>query len=273
MTIEQLTKRMLLFFEKWIYAISILFVFIILSHTSFGQLQRHPIGRSISAGGTIKQNSTGRTKQAPPLVLPFFEDFSKPFKTGFADTSLWENNFNVWINDGMGVHPPTINVATFDALDSSGVAYNANDVLLTGYTDTLTSKPIDLSESNLSLAERPTVYLSFFYQWQGNVEAPDENDFLQLDFKTAEEGGWKSVMTIFPKAEPDATVFYDTIIRIAGDEYFHDRFQFRFRSFGRLSGPYDTWHVDYIYINKNRNINDMSFPDRALSTQLGPLFG
>jgi hypothetical protein len=164
-------------------------------------------------------------------------------------------------------------VATFDALDSSGVAYNANEVLLTGYTDTLTSKPIDLSESNISLAERPTVYLSFFYQWQGNVEGPDEEDFLQLDFKTAEEGGWQSVMTIFPKAQPDAAVFYDTIIAIAGEEFFHDRFQFRFRSFGRLSGPYDTWHVDYIYINKNRNINDMSFPDRAISTRLGPLFG
>lgn len=191
----------------------------------------------------------------------------------FADTSRWENSFSVWINDGMGIHPPTINVATFDGLDSAGLAYNANEVLLTGYTDTLTSKPIDLSEAKVSIAERPTVYLSFFYQWQGNVEAPDAKDFLELEFKTAQDSGWVSVMTISPDGNPDPTRFYDTIIQVSGDAFFHDAFQFRFRSFGRLSGPYDTWHVDYVYVNKNRNISDLSFPDRALSTQLGPLFG
>ncbi len=219
------------------------------------------------------QISSGRTKQKPSLILPFFDDFSKPFKGIYADTSRWENSFSIWVNDGMGIHPPTINVATFDGLDSAGIAYNPNEVLLTGYADRLTSKPIDLSTGKISIAERPTVYLSFFYQWQGNAEAPDEKDFLQLEFKDATENGWKTAMMIFPKGNPNPAVFYDTIIRINGDQFFHDKFQFRFRSFGRLSGPFDTWHVDYVYVNKNRNINDLSFPDRALSTQLGPLFG
>ena len=173
----------------------------------------------------------------------------------------------------MAIHPPTINVATFDGLDSAGMAYNPNEVLLTGYTDQLVSQPIDLSENRLAIAERPGVYLSFFYQWQGNVEAPDEDDFLEVGFKTAEENGWETVMTIFPSEDADGALFYDTIIQVSGDQFFHDRFQFRIRSYGRLSGPYDTWHVDYVYVNKNRNVNDLSFPDRALSTQLGPLFG
>ena len=247
---------------------------LVLSQLSLAQLQRFPVQQGGEVHPGVKsQSSSGRTKQTPPLLLPFFDDFSKPFNRNFADTARWENSFSVWVNDGMAIHPPTINVATFDGLSASGTPYNPNEVLLTGYADTLTSKPIDLSEASVAPADRNTVYLSFFYQWQGNVEAPDEKDFLELSFKTAEENGWKTVMTIFPKEKPNPTVFYDTIIQINGDQFFHNRFQFRFRSFGRLSGPYDTWHVDYVYVNKNRDINDLSFPDRALSTQLGPLFG
>lgn len=238
------------------------------------QLRRFPAtheGRHLPAS---RQDAAGRIKQTPPLALPFFDDFSKPLDgTSYADTTLWESSYTVRVNDGMAIHPPTINVATFDGLDSAGMAYNPNEILLTGYTDQLVSQPIDLSENKLAVTDRPGVYLSFFYQWQGNVEAPDEEDFLEVGFKTAEENGWETVMTIFPKEDADATVFYDTIIQVNGDAFFHEAFQFRIRSFGRLSGPYDTWHVDYVYLNKGRNLDDLSFPDRALSTQLGPLFG
>jgi hypothetical protein len=269
-----LTKWTALLSDKNINTTVVTFLLVILTHVSAAQFQRFPLQRSGALNAPPKaQHSLARTKQTPALHLPFFDDFSKPFNTIYADTTKWTDSYSVWVNDGMGIRPPTINVATFDGLDSSGVAYNANDVLLTGYTDNLTSKAIDLTEVNVSLAERPTVYLSFFYQWQGNVEAPDAKDFLQLDFKTAEENGWQTVMTIFPREEPDRTMFYDTIIQISGEQFFHASFQFRFRSFGRLSGPFDAWNIDYVYVNKNRNINDLSFPDRALSTQLGPLFG
>ena len=264
----------MLFSGKFICTTAIILLFVILSHPTVAQLKLFPGQRPDPGRNVVKsQHSSGRTQQTPPLVLPFFDDFSKPFNTIWADTSRWVDSYSVWVNDGMAIHPPTINIATFDGLDSSGVAYSPNEVLLTGYTDNLTSKPIDLSETNVSVAERPTVYLSFFYQWQGNVEAPDAKDFLELDFKTSAEDGWETMMTIFPREDPNPTVFYDTLIQISGDEFFHDGFQFRFRSFGRLSGPFDTWHVDYVYVNKNRNVNDLSFPDRALSTQLGPLFG
>src|SRR5690606_38799936 len=116
------------------------------------------------------------------LTLPFFDDFSKPTSGLYPDTMRWKDRYSVWVNDGMAIRPPTINVATFDGLDSAGRPYSANDILLTGYADELTSQPIDLSVAALSVAERPSVYLSFFYQWQGNIEAPDEKDFLELDF-------------------------------------------------------------------------------------------
>ena len=247
---------------------------LVVSQNSMAQLKRYPAHSSRPAfGSPNRENATARTKQTPPLSLPFFDDFSKPYNLIFADTNRWENSNSVWINDGMAIQPPTINVATFDGLNATGMPYNANEVLLTGYADTLMSRPVDLGESTVPLAKRGTVYLSFFYQWQGNVEGPDERDFLELSFKSAEENGWETVMTIYPKSDPDPTVFYDTIIQVSGEQFFHDKFQFMLRTFGRLSGPFDTWHVDYVYLNKGRNINDLSFPDRALSTQLGPLFG
>lgn len=262
------------FTAKYIRYAAFTLLFLAVTEYSHAQLRRFPAANDPQQAHKKKQDATARTKQSPPLVLPFFDDFSKPVDdTPYADTTLWESSYTVRVNDGMAIHPPTINVATFDGLDSAGMAYNPNEVLLTGYTDQLVSRPIDLSETRLSVAERPGVYLSFFYQWQGNVEGPDQKDFLEVGFKTAEEAGWQTVMTIVPKEEPDATVFYDTIIQVSGEQFFHHAFQFRIRSFGRLSGPYDAWHVDYVYLNKNRNINDLSFPDRALSTQLGPLFG
>lgn len=248
-------------------------ILILAAHYSQAQLQRFPIPRGEVGKSLLKsQNSAGRTKQKQPLALPFFDDFSKPLYGLYADTLRWEDSYSVWINDGMGIHPPTINVATFDGLDSAGRAYNPNEVLLTGYTDKLISRPVDLSEARVTVAERATVYLSFFYQWQGNVEAPDEKDFLEIGFKNA-AGTWETIITIFPEDNPDPTVFYDTIFQISGDQFFHDKFQFRFKTFGRLSGPFDTWHVDYVYLNKNRHGSDLSFPDRALSTRPGPLFG
>jgi hypothetical protein len=258
--------------NKNIHTTLITFLLLALSHLSVAQLQRLTAGNP-APEKTVpqRQSASARTQSTDTLLLPFFDDFS--YNQTFADTLLWQNSFSVSINDGAGIHPPTINVATFDALKASGAAYNPNDVLLTGYADTLLSMPIDLSPSAISPSEKPTVFLSFFYQWAGNGEAPDAKDFLQLDFRTAAENEWKTVMTIYPEEDPDPTLFNDTIIQVSGDEFFHKGFQFRFRSFGRLSGPFDTWHVDYVYLNKNRDINNLSFPDRAISTQLGPLFG
>lgn len=268
-----MTRRAALPGRKPLFCAMILFG-LLFAHPTLAQLRILPLPPDASATTARKTApASARTKETSPLLLPFFDDFSKPYLQRYADTSRWEESFSVLVNDGMGIHPPTINVATFDGLDSAGQAYNPNEVLQTGFTDTLTSRPIDLSEASLPIDERAGVFLSFFYQWQGNVEAPDDEDFLQLEFRTADENGWRPVMTIFPKVGVDPTVFYDTIIVIGEEAFFHDRFQFRFRSYGRLSGPYDAWHIDYVYLNKGRHINDLSFPDRALATQPGPLFG
>lgn len=259
---------------KKIFPVITAWLLLMLCHDSRAQLKQYPAQvKSPNHIVSKQQNASARTKASPPLTLPFFDDFSSPTAMLYADTSLWENSNSVWVNDGMAIHPPTINVATFDGLNSRGTPYNPNDILLTGYTDTLMSRPIDLSEAEVPIAERGGVFLSFMYQWSGNIEPPDERDFLELSFKTAEENGWVTVMTINQRESHDPTVFYDTIIQISDEQFFHESFQFRLRSYGRMSGPFDTWHVDYVYINTGRSLTDLSFPDRAISTQLGPLFG
>jgi len=47
-------------------------------------------------------------------------------------------------------------------------------------------------------------------------------------------------------------------------KYLHAGFKFRFQTLGNAGGPFDHWHIDYVYINKNRRkatepINDLAF--------------
>jgi hypothetical protein len=207
-----------------------------------------------------------------PLLLPFWDDFSFT-TTDYPVDSLWEDGRQILVSSGQGINPPTLNVATFDGLDDNGVPYtqNPNDVLDFGYRDMLVSQPINLDTVEAFL--RNSVYLSFYYQWGGNGEPPDPNDFLRIEFKG--ENGWDvenqiTIQTTGDNFSPD--VFYDTIIQINKSEYFHKNFQFRFISFGRKTGRYDAWHVDYVYLNKGRDKDDRYRPDRATTTKLSPLF-
>ena len=222
-------------------------------------------------------SSTARSKEIIPKSLPFWDDFS--FTTlndtsfnlsNYPVDSLWVNNSTVWINDGMGLNPPSINVATFDGLDSAFLPYS-EQVLTNGLRDSLVSQAIKLGVPGVAEGERNSVYLSFFYQWQGNGEAPDPEDYLQVEFRN-NLGQWEKVMTIYPRSSFTRSAFYDTLIKVDGDRFFHDLFQFRFRNYGRLSGPYDTWNIDYVYLNKNRNVNDVDFPDQAISSTLTGIF-
>ena len=40
---------------------------------------------------------------------------------------------------------------------------------------------------------------------------------------------------------------------------------FKFYNLGNTEGPFDSWALDYIYLNKNRNINDSTILDRAIT--------
>ena len=219
-----------------------------------------------------KKNSAARTLAITPVSLPFWDDFSFTDQ-GHAVDSLWLNNDKVFVSSGQATNIPTLNIATFDGLDKTGVPYSPSpsDNLDFGYRDTLESQPIKMSE--VSVAYRNNVFLSFFYQGGGNGEPPDPNDFLRLEFKNS-TNTWETVLTLRADGDFDPSIFYDTLVRINQSRFYHDDFRFRFISFGRKSGRYDAWNLDYIYLNV-RNSYDMntSISDRAMTKPLTSVLG
>jgi hypothetical protein len=218
-----------------------------------------------------KKSSSARTQDITPITLPFWDDFSST-QTGYVDPTRWEFGTSVWINDGLAINPPSLNVATFDGLDSLGRPYSVNDVLAKGFADRLVSAPIRMDLPTAS--ERLGISLTFFYQFQGNGEAPDAGDILSLAFKN-DQGLWEVVWS----KENDGTLvkenFVPVTIPITAARFFHENFQFRFRNFARLSGPYDTWNIDYIYIGNGKAQTSPVFPlfpDRTITQPLTSIF-
>lgn len=241
---------------------------ILLPAAVIAQLSTYPI--ETRKQSTAVESAAARTKTIQQLSLPFWDDFSFNL-TDYPNKSLWNKSRQVLVSSEQGINPPTINVATFDGLNQNGTPYtaNPNDILDFGYRDTLESQAIKMTEVDLAL--RNTVFLSFAYQWGGNGEPPDPNDFLRIEFRGVD--GWESVVTLFASKEnEDPTIFYDTLIRINAAKFYHNNFQFRFISFGRKSGRYDAWHIDYVYLNKGRDENDIYFPDRSITSKLTTLF-
>ncbi|MBI5539372.1 MAG: T9SS type A sorting domain-containing protein [Bacteroidia bacterium] len=74
------------------------------------------------------------------ISFPFFDDFSK--YSVYPDQSNWLDN-SVFVNQSYGDNPPSIGVATFDALNFAGQLHS--NATSNGFiSDTLTSKPINL---------------------------------------------------------------------------------------------------------------------------------
>jgi hypothetical protein len=201
--------------------------------------------------------------------LPFWDDFSATISS-VPRSELWFAGRTVWVNSGLGINPPSINVATFDGIDSTGRTYSVNEVLAKGFADKLESQPILLAD--VDPTERNSVFISFFYQIKGRGELPDDSDILTLWFRD-DAGVWHQVWSHENDGIESTTEFTQVILQIADAKFFHNGFQFKFQNFARLSGPYDTWHVDYIYLNKGRSSDDLSYPDRTIIGPLTSLFG
>lgn len=115
------------------------------------------------------------------LTLPFLDDFSQNYL--FPDTTRWED-INVHINSNFANDPVNWGVATFDGLDSTGYPYNFGNPTSYGPADTLTSRTIDVTTIIDSL------FLSFYYQPQGNGNKPETKDSLSLQFFRKSDSTW-----------------------------------------------------------------------------------
>ena len=187
------------------------------------------------------------------LNLPFFEDF-----TGYGlypDSSRWVD-YEVYINNTMCVSPVSRGVATFDALNSNGIPYDSFSNTSPIYADSLTSQSIDISSDSAS----DSLYLSFFYQPQGNGFYPLTADSLGLYFKDR-YGQFVLVWSIPGPGVTGIYPFTQVMIPITDSLFFHSSFQFRFVNIASLNWADANWNVDYIKLDKNRNINDTAIQD------------
>lgn len=192
--------------------------------------------------------------QATVLTLPFIEDFSK--EDVYPDSSKWIDK-KVFINRTFPKAPPTIGVATFDGLAETGLAYNINASSgSSGYADTLTSKEIDLT------APADSVYFSFYYQAQGRGNAPETQDSLILQFKEQNDTVWTRVWARAGYQLGTDSLFNYVQIYVPS-QYYYGNFQFRFLNRATLSGNVDHWHIDLVYLNDERNLNEAPLYDIA----------
>ena len=225
------------------------------------QLVETPIAPA--ANFTKLRGSSARTQSLTPMRLPFWDDFSFRQEPDFPNDTLWLWGKTVWVNHGRAINPPSIYTATFDGINANGKPYNVNDVLAKGFADTLVSRPIKLD--GLRPTQADSVYISFFYQVTGLAEAPDQDDNFSLWFRD-ENGNWENVFEVSNSVNLRVDSFYYAIVKVE-DRFHHENFQFKFQNFSRLSGPYDIWNLDYVYLNSNRWSDDFWFPDR---TQVQP---
>ncbi len=231
-----------------------LFIFFLFYENTWGQIFIRPLEYDPSRG----LNKSARVAAInDTLSLPFFEDFSQNM-TGTPDLSRWESGSGTYISQDYAMNPPSVKVATFDGLNAEGMPYNFSIPTAEGKTDDLTSRPINLQ----TLTPSDSVMLSFYWQNSGFGD-PSENkiDSLRLEFKNAEEE-WKKVWSKKPPIA-DKSNFFQEIIPLTDSSFFHGGFQFRFTSYGRQSGSFDVWNIDYIILDANRTLSDTLYADAA----------
>ncbi|WP_026628463.1 T9SS type A sorting domain-containing protein [Dyadobacter alkalitolerans] len=225
----------------------------------YAQLKLVPIDGSY-ADEEAESQSTLRT--GATLNLPFFDDFSTT-KTASPNTANWLPGSGVYINNTLSSSQPSLNIATFDGLNASGTPYNLINPLTQNFTDTLTSQPIDLAGKKAS----DSLYISFQWLAKGLGELPDSSDSFQLEFLSKVNGWVTAWQQVGYKLD---TVYKNQFVKITDPAYFHNAFQFRFRAYGRKSGYYDTWHLDYVYLNTKRSVRQPYIFDVAVRKAISP---
>lgn len=184
------------------------------------------------------------TIQRPAVDLPFFDDFSYASSTFRPDLVLWQDE-DVFVNDNYAILPPSIGVATFDALDFDGRPYEASGNARAGLTrDLLTSAPINLGGRTGSV-------LSFYVQPKGLGNRPEVLDSFLVQFLD-QAGVWQTVFSREgrPTTEGNNVInpFEGVLVPVPA-EYLYDGFQFRFGNRSAERGAVDHWNLDYVKLD------------------------
>ena len=233
-------------------------------------LQVNPL---LSASKNATQKST---KSVSELHLPFLDDFSYYSKSIYPVDSLWSDHY-AFVNATYCVNPPTVGVATLDAINDTGAIY-PYATPTPFIADSLTSLPIRLDSlfggTPSAITTADSVYFSFSYQPQGVADAPSANDSLMLDFYSPKRHKWFCVwsspgQTLSSFHTQYGTYFRKVMIPIKDTTFLRKGFRFRFSNYASLASNSlpswqsnaDEWNIDYVYLNVNRNKHDTTFND------------
>lgn len=216
------------------------------------------------------------TREQQALTLPFYDDFSN--SKIYPDSTKWMDR-DAFVNPGFPLNPVTRNAATLDVLDALGSVYPyaiSNPFI----AEHLTSMPIRLDsvfEPNArALTPADSLYLSFFYQPQGNGNPPESQDSLVLEFGLPNEidTSWFHIWSAPGQTlaqfllDNDSNYFKQVMIPITDEKFFASNFLFRFYNYASIvnqsqpssRGNEDNWNIDVVYLNYGRNYQDCSYP-------------
>jgi len=231
------------------------------------------------------------------VTLPFYDDFS--VISVFPSPLRWADRY-AFINTDYAKFPPTIGVATLDALDDKGAQYpgagpNPFDA------DKMTSLPIRLDSIftpvKRAILRKDSVYLSFYYQPQGRaISPPAKKASLILEFHSPGDSievltssgihneprwveKWSTLggIQVDTFASPNKKYFRQIMIPITSEEdsalYLKNGFQFRFRNVAALAGNSQPdwrnngsqWNIDVVNLDYKRNVYDTIMEDVAFA--------
>lgn len=205
------------------------------------------------------------------LALPFFDDFTSPLE-GAPNSRRWDTKGGALVNNRFALRPLTRGTATLDALRANGQTYNLNNTAPNARLDSLVSQPIDLS----GVTTTDQVMLSFAWQSGSITSLPNSNSVvrpvrLEL-FVLTNVGLWESVWSATSTGR--VTPFRQQPIALNQAKYLHGAFRFMFVATGNPTTNTDTWSVDYVLLDRNRDRNrnppllDTTYVDTATGAGL-----
>lgn len=166
--------------------------------------------------------------------------------------NLWVDNLAL-INDNYPIDPPSIGVATMDAVDHYGAIYNHGGSAPFS-ADSLTSKWIDLAGKGLN----DSLVLSFYLQAGGNGDDPDGLDVLSLLFRDTNDL-WIEVWSSNDQANALDGNFNQYFVAVDDSSFYHGGFQFMFVNTVTLTtignswqNNADFWNIDYVILDEKR---------------------
>jgi len=188
------------------------------------------------------------------ILIPFWDDFSG---NDSIENNIWSVYESLSVKDYYNINAPSLNVIEFDGLNKDGIPYNYENGY--GVSDILESDKINLNNFNL----QDSLYLSFYWNYNINGELPDNEDSLKVEFLD-KNNVWKTVWVKNGGNENHSDLFSFESILISPD-YLHQNFMFKLYNKGNTEGPFDSWLVDYFYLDKNRSKYDSLSLDRTIS--------